>query len=104
MHGIRARPYKSAYVTAKHALEGLSKVIALEDGSHGVTSNCVSPGYVRTQLVERQVADRVMLVESAIKRLVVPEEVADLVLWFAGDTAGMVTGTSHLMDGGWSAR
>ncbi|MGV8896038.1 MAG: 3-hydroxybutyrate dehydrogenase [Rhodoglobus sp.] len=118
VHGLRASPYKSAYVTAKHALEGFSKVSALEGGVHGVTSNCVNPGYVRTPLVERQIADqakvhgipesevveKVMLTESAIKRLLEPDEVADLVLWLAGDTAGMVTGASYTMDGGWSAR
>lgn len=118
VHGLRASPYKSAYVTAKHGLEGFSKVTALEGGAHGVTSNCVNPGYVRTPLVEKQIVDqakvhgipesevieKVMLTESAIKRLVEPDEVADLVLWLAGDTAGMVTGASYTMDGGWSAR
>lgn len=118
VHGLRASPYKSAYVAAKHALEGFSKVTALEGGTHGVTSNCVNPGYVRTPLVEKQIADqakvhgipesevveKVMLTESAIKRLLEPEEVADLVLWLSGRTAGMVTGASYTMDGGWSAR
>ncbi|WP_298251850.1 3-hydroxybutyrate dehydrogenase [uncultured Arthrobacter sp.] len=118
VHGLRASPYKSAYVTAKHALEGLSKVTALEGGEHGVTSNCVNPGYVRTPLVEDQIADqarlhsisedevmnRIMLTESAIKRLVEPREVASVVAWLAGDDAGMVTGSSYVMDGGWSAR
>lgn len=118
VHGLRASPYKSAYVTAKHALEGLSKVTALEGGVHGVTSNCVNPGYVRTPLVENQLADqarvhgisedevlaKIMLTESAIKRLVEPAEVASLVAWLAGDDAGMVTGSSYVMDGGWSAR
>jgi len=118
VHGLRASAYKSAYVAAKHGLEGLSKVIALEGASHGVTSNCVSPGYVRTPLVERQIADqaklhgvpesevieKVMLTESAIKTLLEPEEVADLVLWLCGSTARMVTGASYTMDGGWSAR
>jgi 3-hydroxybutyrate dehydrogenase len=118
VHGLRASPYKSAYVAAKHALEGFSKATALEGGAHGVTSNCVNPGYVRTPLVEKQIADqakvhgipesdvveKVMLTESAIKRLVEPHEVADLVLWLTGDTAGMVTGASYTMDGGWSAR
>jgi 3-hydroxybutyrate dehydrogenase len=118
VHGLRASEFKSAYVTAKHGLEGLSKVTALEGGRHGVTSNCVNPGYVRTPLVEKQIADqaalhgipeeevlaRVMLTESAIKRLVEPDEVASLVAWLAGDEAGMVTGASYTMDGGWSAR
>ncbi|WP_345148241.1 3-hydroxybutyrate dehydrogenase [Arthrobacter ginkgonis] len=118
VHGLRASPYKAAYVSAKHGLEGFSKVTALEGGPHGVTSNCINPGYVRTPLVERQIADqarlhgipeaevlsRVMLTESAIKRLVEPEEVAALAAWLASDDAGMVTGASHAMDGGWSAR
>nr|WP_296764757.1 3-hydroxybutyrate dehydrogenase [Rhodococcus sp. (in: high G+C Gram-positive bacteria)] len=118
VHGLRASEYKVAYVTAKHALEGLSKVTALEGGSHGVTSNCVNPGYVRTPLVEKQIADqaaahgipegevleKVMLTESAIKRLVEPAEVGSLVGWLASADAGMVTGASYTMDGGWSAR
>lgn len=118
VHGLRASPFKSAYVAAKHGLEGLSKVAALEGGAHGVTSNCVNPGYVRTPLVEKQIADqarlhdipesevveKVMLAESAIKRLLEPEEVADLVLWLSGSSAGLVTGASYTMDGGWSAR
>ena len=118
VHGLRASEFKSAYVTAKHALEGLSKTTALEGGPHGVTSNCINPGYVRTPLVEKQIADqarlhgipegdvveKVMLTEAAIKRLVEPAEVAGLALWLAGDDAGMVTGASYTMDGGWSAR
>ncbi|MTE15839.1 3-hydroxybutyrate dehydrogenase [Nocardia aurantiaca] len=118
VHGLRASAFKSAYVTAKHALEGLSKVTALEGGPHGVTSNCVNPGYVRTPLVDKQIADqaaahgipeqevveRVMLTENAIKRLVEPDEVASLVGWLASDAARMVTGASYTMDGGWSAR
>jgi 3-hydroxybutyrate dehydrogenase len=118
VHGLVASPFKSAYVTAKHALEGLSKVVALEGGEHGVTSNCVNPGYVRTPLVEKQIADQaqvhgipeadvveqVMLTETAIKRLVEPEEVAELVSWGAGPHAAYVNGASLTMDGGWTAR
>lgn len=118
VHGLRASAYKSAYVAAKHGLEGLSKTIALEGGGRGVTSNCVNPSYVRTPLVEQQIADQarvhgipedqvvesVMLTESAVKRLVEPAEVADLVLWLTGDTAAMVNGASCTMDGGWTAR
>lgn len=117
VHGLRASENKVAYVTAKHALEGLSKVTALEGGARGVTSNCVNPGYVRTPLVENQIADqarlhgisedevleRVLLTDSAVKRLVEPAEVASLVGWLAGADAGMVTGASYTMDGGWSA-
>lgn len=118
VHGLRASPFKAAYVTAKHGLEGLSKVTALEGGARGVTSNCVNPGYVRTPLVEKQLADqakihgiaedevlsRIMLTESAIKRLVEPEEVAALIAFLASSEAAMVTGASYTMDGGWSAR
>src|SRR5512141_2287952 len=118
VHGIRASPFKSAYVSAKHGLEGLSKVTALEGGEHGVTSNCVNPGYVRTPLVTKQIADQarthgipeqqvvedILLKESAITRLLEPEEVAALVAWLASPDAGMVTGASYTMDGGWSAR
>jgi len=117
-HGLRASAFKSAYVTAKHALEGLSKVTALEGAPHGVTSNCINPSYVRTPLVEKQIADqatvhgipesevvdRIMLTETAIKRLVEPAEVASLAGWLASDAAGMVTGASYTMDGGWTAR
>jgi 3-hydroxybutyrate dehydrogenase len=118
VHGLRASPYKSAYVAAKHGLEGLSKVTALEGGPRGVTSNCVNPSYVRTPLVEKQIADQarihglaedevveqVMLTESAIKRLIEPDEVADLVAWLAGQGAGYVNGASMSIDGGWPAR
>ncbi|SOD94601.1 3-hydroxybutyrate dehydrogenase [Blastococcus haudaquaticus] len=117
VHGLRASAYKSAYVTAKHGLEGLSKVIALEGAEHGVTSNCVNPAYVRTPLVEGQIADQakahglsedqvveqVMLAPAALKRLIEPAEVADAVAWLCSPAAQSVTGTSLVMDGGWSA-
>lgn len=116
-HGLRASAYKSAYVAAKHGLEGLSKVVALEGAPHGVTSNCVNPAYVRTPLVERQIADqagahgippeevveRVMLAPVAVKRLVEPEEVAELVAFLCGPASASVTGASFAMDGGWTA-
>ncbi|MCD1145393.1 3-hydroxybutyrate dehydrogenase [Kocuria sp. LUK] len=118
VHGLRASAYKSAYVSAKHGLEGLSKTVALEGAPHGVTSNCVNPGYVRTPLVEKQVADqaavhgipeeevigRIMLGETPVKKLVEPEDVGSLVAWLAGPHAAMVTGASYTMDGGWTAR
>jgi len=117
IHGLRASAFKSAYVTAKHGLEGLSKVIALEGAEHGVTSNCVNPAYVRTPLVEGQIADQakahglseddvveqVMLAPAAIKRLIEPAEVADTVSWLCSPSSTSVTGTSIVMDGGWSA-
>ncbi|GAB2973983.1 3-hydroxybutyrate dehydrogenase [Saccharothrix stipae] len=118
VHGTRASAFKSAYVTAKHGLEGLSKVIALEGAPHGVTSNCVRPGYVRTPLVENQVADQarahgiepeqvladVMLARHAIKQLIEPTEVAAVVLWLCGAHSGHVTGSSFTIDGGWTAQ
>ncbi|HEX6361288.1 3-hydroxybutyrate dehydrogenase [Actinophytocola sp.] len=118
VHGSVASPYKSAYVAAKHGVEGLSKVIALEGAEHGVTSNCVSPAYVRTPLVTDQVAaqakhlglgvdevvDEVMLGPAAVKRLIEPEEVAELVVYLCGDGASAITGASMKIDGGWTAR
>ena len=68
VHGLRASPYKAAYVTAKHGLEGLSKVVALEGAAHGVTSNCINPAYVRTPLVESQIADQAERTASARPR------------------------------------
>ncbi|CAL9621994.1 3-hydroxybutyrate dehydrogenase [Streptomyces pilosus] len=117
VHGLRASAYKSAYVAAKHGLEGLSKTAALEGAAHGVTSNCVSPAYVRTPLVERQIADQarahgipeervlseVLLQDSAVKRLIEPEDVAEAVAYLCGPRASFVTGTSLVLDGGWTA-
>ncbi|MFG2331627.1 3-hydroxybutyrate dehydrogenase [Streptomyces sp. NPDC048604] len=117
VHGLRASAYKSAYVAAKHGLEGLSKTAALEGAPHGVTSNCVNPGYVRTPLVERQIADQaaahgippervvtdVLLKDSALKRLIEPEDVAEAVLYLCAPQASFVTGASLTMDGGWTA-
>ncbi|MFI6144765.1 3-hydroxybutyrate dehydrogenase [Streptomyces sp. NPDC051109] len=116
-HGLRASAYKSAYVAAKHGLEGLSKVAAVEGAPHGVTSNCISPGYVRTPLVEAQieqqaaahgigpgdVVSEVLLTRSAIKRLIEPEEVAAAAVWLCGPNTGYLTGTSLPLDGGWTA-
>ena len=117
VHGLRASAYKSAYVSAKHGLEGLSKVTALEGAEHGVTSNCVSPAYVRTPLVEAQIADQaaahgisadrvvseILLADSALKRLIEPEEVAEAVVWLCTPEASFVTGSSLPLDGGWTA-
>jgi 3-hydroxybutyrate dehydrogenase len=117
VHGLRASAFKAAYVSAKHGLEGLSKVAALEGAPHGVTSNCVNPAYVRTPLVEQQIAaqaaahglseseviEQIMLTPTAIKRLIEPSEVADLVAWLCGPSASSITGASYTMDGGWTA-
>lgn len=117
VHGLRASPFKSAYVAAKHGLEGLSKTVAVEAAGYGVTSNCVCPGFVRTPLVERQVAEQaelhrvpeeqvvedVLLARTPVKRLVEPDEVADLVHWLCGPSTASITGASFPMDGGWTA-
>ncbi|MFI5487133.1 3-hydroxybutyrate dehydrogenase [Micromonospora echinaurantiaca] len=117
VHGLRASPYKAAYVSAKHALEGLSKVVALEGAAHGVTANCVNPAYVRTPLVESQIADqaashgiaeaevveKIMLARAAIKRLIEPEEVAELMAYLCSPPAAFITGASIALDGGWTA-
>lgn len=117
VHGLRASEFKSAYVSAKHGLEGLSKVVALEAGDKGVTSNCINPAYVRTPLVERQIHDqaqahgipesdvleKVMLTPVAVKRLIEPAEVADLIGFLCGPSSDSITGSSFTMDGGWTA-
>ncbi|QQS02472.1 MAG: 3-hydroxybutyrate dehydrogenase [Austwickia sp.] len=116
-HGLSASPFKSAYVTAKHGLEGMSKVIALEGAPHGVTSNTVNPAYVRTALVEKQIADqakthgipedevvqKIMLDRVFVKRLIEPEEVADLVAFLTGPASASMTGCSYPIEGGWTA-
>src|SRR6201998_415147 len=102
------------YVAAKHGLEGLSKVVALEGGPKGVTSNCISPAYVRTPLVEKQIAaqaksrgipeseviDKVMLAESAVKRLVEAREVAELAVYLCSPEAALINGGSLCSHGG----
>jgi 3-hydroxybutyrate dehydrogenase len=117
VHGHRASAYKSAYVSAKHGLEGLSKVVALEAAGRGVTSNTVAPGYVRTALVENQIAsqaeahgiseeevlDEVLLARTPVKRLVDPHEVAGTVAYLCGPGTDSVTGSSFVLDGGWTA-
>ena len=117
VHGLVASPFKSAYVAAKHGLEGLSKVIALEGAPHGVTANCINPGYVRTPLVEGQIAgqahahgiaedevlSKILLTRSAIKRLIEPYEVAELVAYLCTPAAAFITGASLTLDGGWTA-
>ena len=118
VHGLRASPHKSAYVAAKHGLEGLSKVVALEGGGRGVTSNTICPGYVRTPLVEGQIAaqaqahgipeadvvEKIMLTAPAIKRLIEPAEVAELAAYLCSDAGSFANGSSFVLDGGWSAR
>ncbi len=117
VHGHRASPYKVAYVSAKHGLEGLSKVVAMEAAGKGVTSNTVAPGYVRTALVENQIAsqakahgitedevlEQVLLARTPVKRLVDPDEVAATVAYLCAPGTDSVTGSSITLDGGWTA-
>src|SRR3954467_4490218 len=118
VHGLVASPFKSAYVSAKHGVLGLVKTLALEGADDGVVAAAVCPGYVRTPLVENQVADQakahgmdedrvleeVILAPQAVKRLVEPAEVADAVVWLLGPAGRTMTGTPLVMDQGWSAR
>jgi 3-hydroxybutyrate dehydrogenase len=117
-HALAASPYKAAYVSAKHGVLGLIKTLALEGAEHGITANAVCPGYVRTPLVERQIPDQakahgiseqdalndVILAPHAIKRLIEPEEVANVVAFLAGPGGAAITGVPVTMDLGWTAR
>ena len=118
IHGLVASPYKSAYVAAKHGLVGLTKTVALEVGDFGITVNAICPGYSRTPLTEMQIEDqartrgmqvqdvieKVMLEPAAIKRLVEPEEIAQLSVFLASEHARSITGAAYAIDGGWTAR
>jgi 3-hydroxybutyrate dehydrogenase len=118
LHGVVASPYKSAYVSAKHGLMGLTKTVALEAADKGVTVNAICPSYVRTPLVEKQIADqarvhglseqevveRIMLAPAAVKRLLEPSEVAAYVAFLCSEAAGGITGAAQMMDCGWTAR
>jgi 3-hydroxybutyrate dehydrogenase len=117
-HALAASPYKSAYVSAKHGVLGLVKTLALEGAPDGVCATAVCPGYVRTPLVERQIPDQakshgiseeealeqVILEPHAVKRLIEPEEVANVVAFLAGEAGGAFTGVPVTMDLGWTAR
>ena len=116
-HSKVASPFKSAYNAAKHGLDGLTKTVALELAEHGVTANCISPGYVWTPLVENQIPDTmaargltrdavindVLLVKQATKKFVQPAEVGALAVFLCRDEAQNVTGANWSMDGGWTA-
>jgi 3-hydroxybutyrate dehydrogenase len=118
INSVTAQPNKSAYVAAKHGLLGLTRSAALEAGPHGVTINCVCPAFVRTPLLEGQLADlarlegvpveevqeRLMTGPSAIGRLIEPVEVATVVRFLCSDAAAAITGSAHMIDGGWTAR
>ena len=117
-HSLVASPFKSAYVTAKHGLTGLTKTVALELATFGVTANCISPGYVWTPLVERQIPDTmkargltaeqvkqdVMLAAQPTKQFVTIEQVASLALYLCSDAAASITGANLSIDGGWTAQ
>ncbi|HEY1545887.1 MAG TPA: 3-hydroxybutyrate dehydrogenase [Xanthobacteraceae bacterium] len=116
-HSLVASPFKSAYVTAKHGLTGLTKTVALEVATFGVTANCISPGYVWTPLVEKQIPDTmqargmteeqvkrdVLLAAQPTKEFVTVEQVASLALYLCGDEAAQITGANLSIDGGWTA-
>jgi 3-hydroxybutyrate dehydrogenase len=118
VHGLVASPYKSAYISAKHGVIGLTKTVALEAGAFGVTVNAVCPAYVRTPLVEAQIADqartlrisedevvdKVFLAQAAVKRLIEPSEIAQFVLYLCSDAGAVMTGAAHLLDLGVTAR
>ncbi|HTI14151.1 MAG TPA: 3-hydroxybutyrate dehydrogenase [Dictyobacter sp.] len=117
VHSLRASPFKAAYVAAKHGLLGLTRVTALEGAEHAVTCNAICPSYVRTPLVEKQIADqarvhnipesevveKIMVTESAIHRLLEPEEVAQFVTYLCSDAASAITGSAQTIDCGWTA-
>jgi 3-hydroxybutyrate dehydrogenase len=116
-HSLVASPFKAAYVAAKHGVVGLTKTVALEVATHGVTVNCISPGYVWTPLVERQipdtmkarnmsredVIDKVLLAAQPTKQFVTVDQVAAALIFLCSDAASQITGTNISMDGGWTA-
>jgi len=117
VHGLIASPFKSAYISAKHGVSGLTKTTALEGGPLGITVNSICPAYVRTPLVDGQIADQakvhnlspeqvietIMLKNAAVKRLIEPSEIGDLVLYLCADKAACFTGSMLTMDCGWTA-
>jgi 3-hydroxybutyrate dehydrogenase len=116
-HSLVASPFKSAYVTAKHGIAGLTKTVALEVATHKITANCISPGYVWTPLVENQIPDTmkarnltrdqvindVLLESQPTKEFVTPEQVAALALFLCSDDAAQINGANLSIDGGWTA-
>ncbi len=116
-HSLTASPFKSAYVSAKHGLAGLTKTLALELATHNITANCISPGYVWTPLVENQIPDTmaarglsrdqvindVLLQRQPTKKFVQPSDVGEMAVFLCKDAAANITGTNISMDGGWTA-
>lgn len=117
IHGLVASEFKSAYVSAKHGLTGFTKVAGLEGGPYGITVNSICPAYVRTPLVDNQieaqaqnhgiskeeVVSKIMLQKAAVKTLLEPETVADVVKFLCSDSASNITGSALTIDGGWTA-
>ncbi len=117
-HSLVASPFKVAYVAAKHGIAGITKTVALEVATHGITVNCISPGYVWTPLVEKQIPDTmkarnltkeqvindVLLAAQPTKQFVTPDQVAALAVYLCSDAASQITGTNISMDGGWTAQ
>jgi len=118
IHALVASPFKAGYISAKHGLIGLTRAAALEGGEHGITVNAICPAYVRTPLVDHQIAaqakanamspdeviEKIMLAPAAVKRLIEPREVADFAAYLCGEAAGTITGAALTMDLGWTAR
>jgi 3-hydroxybutyrate dehydrogenase len=116
-HSLVASPFKAAYVTAKHGVAGLNKTVALEVAAFGITANCISPGYVWTPLVEKQIPDTmaarnltrdqvindVILAAQPTKQFVTVEQVAALAVYLCSDAAAQINGANLSMDGGWTA-
>ena len=116
-HGLRASEFKSAYISAKHGLAGLTKTAALEGGPQGITVNSICPAYVRTPLVDNQIDSQaethgipreevissIMLKKAAVKRLIEPEEIGELVLYLCSDAAACISGSMLTIDCGWTA-
>lgn len=117
VHGLRASEFKSAYISAKHGLIGLTKTAALEGAPFGITVNSICPAYVKTPLVENQIADqakvhgisetevieKIMLKKAFIKKLVEPSEVAEMILFLCSQSSGCITGSAFTMDCGWTS-
>ncbi len=118
VHGLRASEFKSAYVSSKHGVIGLTKVLALEGAVDNITCNAICPGYVKTPLVEGQIKDqanahhlsedevvkKIMLKKQAVKEFIPEDKIAELAVFLAMDNASSITGSSFTLDGGWTAQ